>query len=116
MDLLDAQTMRTLDEILSQLQIFAGSMLLPTRLWQFAIIAVAFAIAHLVAHWASPRFDDWVRRQKGLRPWQLRALVLLRKRFRGIVFVVLTWSAVLVLQQISPFPSRRFRTYRWICS
>jgi small-conductance mechanosensitive channel len=108
MDLLDAQTMRTLDEILSQLQIFAGSMLLPTRLWQFAIIAVAFAIAHLVAHWASPRFDDWVRRQKGLRPWQLRALVLLRKRFRGIVFVVLTWSAVLVLQQISPFPSRRF--------
>lgn len=108
MDLLDAQTTKTLNEILSQLQIFVGSMFLPTRLWQFAIIAVAFAIAHLGARWAAPRFDDWVRKQKGLKPWQLRALVLLRKRFRGIIFIVLTWSAALVLQQISPFPSRRF--------
>ena len=108
MDLLDAQTLKTLNEVLSQLEIFVGSMLLPTRLWQFAIIAVSLALAWLGGRWAAPRFDAWVRTKKGLKPWQLRALVLFRKRIRAIIFIILTWTAALVLQQMSPFPSRRF--------
>jgi len=106
-NLLDPETLKAIGSLWSQIEIFFRSMVLPSRLWQFAIILACFAIAHLGRALLSPRVDDWAR-GRALTPWQLRLVILLRKRIRGIIFILLAWSSVLVLSQINPFYSRRF--------
>lgn len=108
MELFDTQLIVDIQAIVRQVQTFLLSLLQPYRLWQVVIIAVAFAMAHVLSRLLAPRIDAWARNRTNLRRWQARMIVILRNRLRGILFVILAWSAVLVIAQISQFPSRRY--------
>ncbi|MCE5974144.1 mechanosensitive ion channel [Sinirhodobacter sp. WL0062] len=107
MDLIDPETLKAIQSIWAQIEIFFRSMVLPSRLWQFAIILGCLGIAHLGRMWLAPKVDDWAR-QHELSTRQMRAAILLRKRIRGMIFVVLAWISVFVLSEMSSFYSRRF--------
>lgn len=107
MDFLSPDTAKTLTALWAQVMIFFNSMLLPSRLWQFAVIAGCFALAHLGRIWLSPKVDDWARKRE-LSTRQKRWVILFRKRLRGIFFIILAWSSVLVLDAVKGFYSWRF--------
>ncbi|MBN2741276.1 MAG: mechanosensitive ion channel family protein, partial [Rhodobacteraceae bacterium] len=107
MDFLSPDTDKTLTALWAQVTIFFNSMVLPSRLWQFAIIFGCFALAHLCRIWLSPKVDDWARK-RDLSTRQKRWVILFRKRLRGIFFIILAWSSVLVLDAIKGFYSWRF--------
>ncbi|MEF3048860.1 mechanosensitive ion channel family protein [Pseudotabrizicola sp. L79] len=108
MDLIDPQVIASAEQVLKQLQGFFLSLLQPFRLWQVVIVIGVFALAHVLARLLAPRVDDWARSHTELKPWQARTIITLRKRLRGILFVVLAWAAVVVISMINPFPSRRY--------
>ncbi|WBL33136.1 mechanosensitive ion channel [Sinirhodobacter sp. HNIBRBA609] len=107
MDFINPETLKTIQSIWHQVEIFFHSLILPSRLWQLAIILVCFGIAHLGRIWLAPKVDDWARNRE-LGPRQLRSAIIFRKRLRGVIFILLAWSAVFVLSELSPFYSRRF--------
>ncbi|MCV2879004.1 mechanosensitive ion channel [Sedimentimonas flavescens] len=107
MDFINPETLKTIQSIWHQVEIFFHSLILPSRLWQLAIILVCFGIAHLGRIWLAPKVDDWARNRE-LSPRQLRSAIIFRKRLRGVIFILLAWSAVFVLSELSPFYSRRF--------
>lgn len=108
MDLIDPQVIASAEQVLKQLQGFFLSLLQPFRLWQVVIVIGVFALAHVLARLLAPRVDDWARSHTELKPWQARTIITLRKRLRGILFVVLAWAAVVIISMINPFPSRRY--------
>nr|WP_245867124.1 mechanosensitive ion channel domain-containing protein [Kandeliimicrobium roseum] len=83
-------------------------MLLPSRLWQFAIIAACIAGAWLLRRVTDERMRDWMRSREGWRTWQLRALLTINRRLQLIWFVVLVWTATFAMQAVHTFPSRYF--------
>ena len=107
MEQLDPGIVQTLNEIWTQIMIHMRSMALPSRLWQFGIIAVCFALAHLGRLWIAPKIDAWAR-GRDLSTAQMRRVILVRKRVRGIIFVILAWASVFALAQIKTFYSWRF--------
>ncbi|PZX17114.1 mechanosensitive ion channel-like protein [Palleronia aestuarii] len=84
------------------------NLLLPSRLWQVAILVAIFAAAHLVAAIARPRMREWMRGLENRPTWQLRLLLTINRRLRLLVFTVLVWIAVWIAREASPFPSRSF--------
>ena len=107
MDFLSPDTAKTLTALWAQVTIFFNSMLLPSRLWQFAIIVGCFVLAHLGRIWLSPKVDDWAR-GRDLSTRRKRWVILFRKRLRGIFFIIFAWSSVLVLDAVKGFYSWRF--------
>ncbi len=85
-----------------------GNLLLPSRLWQYAIIVTTVALAWLLRAWLSPRLDRWMRGLVGRPKWQLRTLLILHRRQRLIYFVVLMWAATGLMRAYTTFPSRSF--------
>ncbi|KEO54379.1 mechanosensitive ion channel family protein [Thioclava pacifica] len=107
MDFANTDMLNTLASIWSQVEIFFRSMVLPSRLWQFAIIAGCFALAHLGRIWLAPKVDEWGR-QRELSSRQLRTLILFRQRLRGILFIIFAWGSVITLDAVKGFYSWRF--------
>ena len=87
---------------------FIVSLTQPYRLWQVAIVLALGVLAHFVGKALAARLDTWMRDHRGLTVRQVRVGVLLRRRLRGILFALLAWAAVLVISEISPYPSRRY--------
>lgn len=92
----------------AQIQAFSLSLLEPYRLYQVAILICLAFVAHAATWFLAPRIDTWIRSHTGLRMWQMRLLVLFRNRLRGVIFVLLAWSAALVVGELSVFVSRRY--------
>lgn len=85
------------------------SMLLPSRLRQLAMILVMILISRGVGWWLSDRVFDRIRAMEGISKAQLRAMVLVARRLRLIVFVALIWGAVFVMRDVMHlFPSRSY--------
>ena len=91
-----------------QVSAFGVSLLEPYRLWQVAILLVLALVAQGLALLIRPRFEDWLRGKSGLKMWQMRLLLLIRNRVRGLLFVALAWAAALAIAQITVYPSRRY--------
>lgn len=87
---------------------FIESLTEPPRVWQVAILVLIAGLAQALAWMTGPRLDSWMREREGLKLWQMRTLITLRQRLRGVFFVMLAWAAVGLLMLWSPFPSRRF--------
>lgn len=83
-------------------------LLLPSRLYQVAILFACVAAAWGTGRWVGPRFRDWMRTLEGRPKWQLRVLLLIERRLGLIVFTLLVWIAAGIIAEISPFVSRRF--------
>ncbi len=99
-----AQLMELWQQALTQ----ARLMLLPSRLYQIAILVLCIGIAWGLNGWISPRVREWMRTLEGRPKWQLRALVNIHKRLFLIIFALVVWSAARIMAEITPFPSRRF--------
>ncbi|MGI9394948.1 MAG: mechanosensitive ion channel family protein [Boseongicola sp.] len=83
-------------------------LLLPSRLWQIATLALCVVLAWGLNKWLNPKYRNWMRSLEGRPKWQLRALVVLHRRLGLIIFAALIWLSVWVISEISPFMSRRF--------
>jgi small-conductance mechanosensitive channel len=92
----------------SQIETQATLLLLPSRLWQIGILAICLILAWGLNRWLKPKLHNWMRTLEGRPKWQLRALVVLHRRFGLIIFTVLIWGAAWVMSEITPFMSRRF--------
>ncbi|HSF92079.1 MAG TPA: mechanosensitive ion channel domain-containing protein [Paracoccaceae bacterium] len=86
---------------------FLIGMIQPWRIYQIVIMLVLFAIAHFAENRLGPRIDAWMRSHEGLRPSQLRLLIAVGRRVRGIIFVALLWLAVWILRA-NTWPSRSY--------
>ncbi|GAD54304.1 LOW QUALITY PROTEIN: potassium efflux system kefA protein / small-conductance mechanosensitive channel [Limimaricola cinnabarinus LL-001] len=74
----------------------------PWNAWQVAILFGAFALAHLGRAWLGPKLHDWMRKRSGWPRWRMRYAVTLHRRLRAVLFVVLAWIAVAVVEQLAP--------------
>ncbi|MCB1388830.1 MAG: mechanosensitive ion channel, partial [Rhodobacteraceae bacterium] len=95
-------------EFLDALVAFGQTMLLPSRLQQIGVAIGLVVVAWLMARWAAPRMETWMRGLEGRPKWQLRLLVVLRRRLQLILYVLLVWLAVGVFAALYHFPSRRY--------
>ncbi|WP_417586498.1 mechanosensitive ion channel family protein [Pararhodobacter oceanensis] len=86
---------------------FIEGLLLPFRLYQVAVALAVLLLAWGLARLIDPRFEAWLRSKSGWKAWQLRFLILLRRRMVLAVFALLIWATVGVFASIYQFPSRR---------
>ncbi|MBV1868243.1 MAG: mechanosensitive ion channel [Marinosulfonomonas sp.] len=84
------------------------NLLLPSRLYQIAILIGCLGVAYLLSRWLGPKFRDWMRTLEGWPKWRLRLLVVLHQRLQLIFFVTLVWASTGIMAQIFVFPSRRY--------
>ena len=108
MDLIDPSVIASADGLWKQVLEFIVSLTQPYRLWQVGIVLALGVLSHFVGKALAARLDTWMRDHRGLTVRQGRVGVLLRRRLRGILFALLAWAAVLVISEISPYPSRRY--------
>ena len=104
-----------MDALMTQLQDLwslamtqAGTLLLPSRQIQVAIIVLVGLLAWSLSRWIAPRFRAWAAGLEGRPKWQLRILVVLQRRIGLILFTALIWLSAAIMAEVSPFPSRRF--------
>jgi len=83
-------------------------LLLPFRLLQIGVILCLVLIAWVVARGLDRRLEAWIRGREGWSTWQLRWLILLRRRLPLITLVSLLWLSVGVFAVLYQFPSRRY--------
>ena len=86
----------------------ARLLLIPSRLYQIGILLFCLGVAWALHRLLSPRFREWMHGLEGRPKWQLRTLVILRRRLGLMIFTLLIWIAAWIMAEISPFISRRF--------
>ncbi|WBU52697.1 mechanosensitive ion channel family protein [Paracoccus sp. SCSIO 75233] len=84
-----------------QLDLFGRNLLMPHRLNQVGAVLVIMLIAHLLARFLSPRLRDWLRAREGWPKYRLRVGLMIDRRLRLILFALISWAVVLVMQQIT---------------
>ena len=80
-------------------------LLRPWNAYQAGIVLVVFVLAALIAGPVAQAFHNWLRAREGWPRWRIRAGLVLHKRIRGILFVLLIWVVVLIMQEAT-WPSR----------
>jgi len=85
-----------------------GSMFLPYRLWQYAILAGCLVASRLTALYIDPKIDNWMRSREGLTTRQLRFMIATARRSHGILLASYCWIAVFVTRASTTFPSRSY--------
>lgn len=85
-------------------QTWLTGMVQPWRLLQIAMLLALFGLAHIISRkLLDDRIDHWMRSLQNMRPIQLRMLLVVARRMRGLVFVVLAWSTVLIMRDVTWF-------------
>ncbi len=84
----------------------------PWRLYQIIILLATFVTAHLVFLVLHPRLDSWMHTLEGMRPGQLRVLISIVRRLRGLIYVVFVWVIYLIMQDIT-WPSHSYLIGLW---
>ncbi|WP_417769185.1 mechanosensitive ion channel family protein [Stappia sp.] len=88
-----------------EVEVFLLSMTTPWRLYQTGILLVLLAGAHLLRFFAGRRLEDWIRNRDGWPKWRLRLSVIVIQRLRGVFFLVLIWTTVWIMREVT-WPSR----------
>ncbi|WP_375260569.1 mechanosensitive ion channel family protein [Palleronia sp.] len=83
------------------------NLLLPSRLWQLANIAVVLVVSLALARWAQPRMREWMK-GRDWPMWRIRALLVVHRRLKLIFFTALMWLSTWTVQSATAFPSRSF--------
>jgi len=84
-----------------------SNLLRPWNVYQLAIAVAVFIAAWILAAIIKPRMHDWMRTREGWPKWRMRALVVMHRRLRMVVFVALIWLVVIVMREIT-WPSRSY--------
>ncbi len=94
--------------LMAQTENFLISLMTPGwRLYQIIIILGLFAITRLLSAFIAPRIHDWMRTREGWPKWRLRTLVVLHKRSFLILFVLILWSVVFAMRELT-WPARSY--------
>ena len=88
-------------------QAMVDNLLRPWNAYQILIALGVFAVAHVLSSILKPRLHSWMRTREGWPKWRMRALVVIHRRFRMILYVALIWAVVFVMGQIT-WPSRSY--------
>ena len=94
--------------IWAEVQRNAKLMVLPYQLLQVAMIVGSVAVAWLIARTLGPRLESWALSKSGRPKWQLRWIVILRRRMQLGIFALLAWAATGSFALLYTFPSRRY--------
>lgn len=90
-----------------EVEIFLRSMTSPWRIYQIGILLALLTFAHLLRVYVGTRLENWVRTKEGWPRWRLRVAVIVIQRLRGIFFVLLIWSTVWIMREVT-WPSRSY--------
>lgn len=99
---------RSLEGLIAWISLNARVLIQPAQTLQLGAIALCIVLAWLLAAWARPRIDAWLRGLENRPKWQLRWLVVLRNRIGLAIFAVLAWITAGTFAQLYAFPSRRY--------
>ena len=102
------QIVAWLTGIWAEVQRNAKLMVLPYQLLQVAMIVGSVAVAWLIARTLGPRLESWALSKSGRPKWQLRWIVILRRRMQLGIFALLAWAATGSFALLYTFPSRRY--------
>ena len=102
------QIVAWLTGIWAEVQRNAKLMVLPYQLLQIAVIVGCIVVAWIVARTLGPRFEGWALSKSGRPKWQLRWIVILRRRMQLGIFALLAWAATGGFALLYTFPSRRY--------
>ncbi|AZQ68539.1 mechanosensitive ion channel [Silicimonas algicola] len=105
---MDADLWTQLADLWNQALLQGRLLLQPSRLYQIGILVVCIAFAWGVSRWIKPHFNAWMHTLEGRPKWQLRWLLLIRRRIFLMAFTLFVWIAARIMAEINPFPSRRF--------
>ncbi|QDI77091.1 mechanosensitive ion channel family protein [Leisingera aquaemixtae] len=83
----------------------AELLLRPWNAYQVGIGLALFILATVIARPISQAFHNWLRGREGWPRWRMRLGLVVHKRIRGLLFVVLIWTVVLIMQETT-WPSR----------
>lgn len=89
----------------SRIALFFEMMILPMRLYQLAAIAGLALLSWLAGRIASRLWNAWLHDRADWPKWRLRLGVLIGRRMALIIFVLLAWTVVIVMREIT-WPSR----------
>ncbi len=89
------------------LEAFLINLLRPWNAYQLGIALTVFVAAHLISAIVKPRMHDWMRGLEGWPKWRIRSLVVFHRRLRMVLFVVLIWTVVTVMREVT-WPSRSY--------
>ena len=89
------------------LEAFLINLLRPWNAYQLGIALTVFMAAHLISAIVKPRMHDWMRGLEGWPKWRIRSLVVFHRRLRMVLFVVLIWTVVTVMREVT-WPSRSY--------
>ena len=90
-----------------EVEIFLRSMTSPWRMYQIGIILALLVVAYLLRVILGGRLEEWVRSRDGWPRWRLRLSVIVIRRLRGVFFVVLIWTTVWIMREVT-WPSRSY--------
>ncbi len=93
--------------LLVEAQDLVENLLRPWNFYQICIAIGLFATAHLLRSIFGPRIRKWMASREGWPTWRMRILVVVHRRLRGIFFIVLIWTAVLIMREVT-WPSRSY--------
>jgi small-conductance mechanosensitive channel len=97
-----------IEALVAQATAFAQSLTTPGwRLYQILIILGLILLCHGLAWGLGARMDAWMRGLEGWPKWRLRALVVIRRRLRLILFVAVAWPLVWTMREAT-WPSRSY--------
>ncbi|MEL7301241.1 MAG: mechanosensitive ion channel domain-containing protein [Pseudomonadota bacterium] len=94
-------------DLLSQTELFLSGLMRPWSAYQIAIALGLFLVAWLLARIITPRTRAWLSTREGWPLWRIKSVLAILQRLRAIIFVVLIWSVVLVMREIT-WPSRSY--------
>ncbi|TVQ29195.1 MAG: mechanosensitive ion channel family protein [Geminicoccaceae bacterium] len=98
-DLIDAGVGLFLD-----VEAFVRSLATTWQLYQLGIMLALYAVAQLLRAIVGPRLEDWVRDRHGWPRWRLRLAVIVIRRLRGLFFVLLMWTTVGLMAELTAPP------------
>ena len=83
------------------------SLLRPWVGYQALIALALFVLAYILRSTLGPRIRAWMGTREGWPKWRMRVLVVVHQRLLQIFFVILIWTVVLVMREIT-WPSRSY--------
>lgn len=83
-------------------------MVQPNQILQLATLAVCVLLSWPLAWQIGPRIEAWALSVEGRPKWQLRWIVILRRRLQLGIFALLAWLSVGGFKMLYTVPSRRY--------
>jgi len=97
----------SVEGLFAQGRVFLEGLLRPWNAYQVAILLGLVLVAWFLTRGFGPRIRAWMASREGWPTWRMRILVIVHRRLFLIFFVVLVWTMVLVMREVT-WPSRSY--------